>query len=223
MDLHSRVMEILDGRVKMGAAKPTKKSQKVLNRVPPRDAPKSRKVPTKAPRSKEVPSYGVHEGKYFKHHYPTQADVKARIESAAPDVQVALHDLLTGTGCMECCECCGGVRIAGRQVSKSRGGMKKCRKGCKHIRCAAAKGGYATTATSEMLMHTSKEGGAKKNKGKKTSKKGKKEEKKMSAAYPKKRACNDWVSYVKEYAKLNGITYGEALKEAGPSYRAQAP
>lgn len=30
---------------------------------------------------------------------------------------------------------------------------------------------------------------------------------------------SDWVNYVKQYARQHGITYGEALKKAGPSYR----
>lgn len=35
----------------------------------------------------------------------------------------------------------------------------------------------------------------------------------------RKSACSPWVTYVKHYAKAKGITYGEALKRAGPSYR----
>ena len=34
------------------------------------------------------------------------------------------------------------------------------------------------------------------------------------------RGISPWISYVKEYAAQNGISYREALSEAGPSYRA---
>mgnify|MGYP003131644826 CR=1 FL=1 len=30
---------------------------------------------------------------------------------------------------------------------------------------------------------------------------------------------SEWVDFVKKYAKSKGITYGEALKKAGPEYR----
>jgi hypothetical protein len=32
---------------------------------------------------------------------------------------------------------------------------------------------------------------------------------------------NPWIKYVKAFAKAKGISYGDALKRAGPSYRAR--
>ena len=46
--------------------------------------------------------------------------------------------------------------------------------------------------------------------------------KSVKAKPKKKRAESEWVRYVKEYAKLNNISYGDAMKQAGPSYREQA-
>ena len=34
-----------------------------------------------------------------------------------------------------------------------------------------------------------------------------------------RKATSPWIAYVKKYAKMHGMTYGEALKKAGPSYR----
>jgi len=36
-----------------------------------------------------------------------------------------------------------------------------------------------------------------------------------------KRAPSKWILFVKKYAKENGLTYSQALKEAGPHYRNQ--
>ena len=37
----------------------------------------------------------------------------------------------------------------------------------------------------------------------------------------KKRAPSKWILFVKKYAKENGLSYPQALKEAGPHYRNQ--
>jgi len=44
--------------------------------------------------------------------------------------------------------------------------------------------------------------------------------KKKVAAGRKAAKSSDWVKYVKEWAKLNKVTYGEAMCAAGPSYKA---
>lgn len=59
--------------------------------------------------------------------------------------------------------------------------------------------------------------------GSKTSKKPKvksvKGGKAKSSKAKKSVSANPWISYVKKYAKKHGLTYGESLKKAGPSYR----
>lgn len=35
----------------------------------------------------------------------------------------------------------------------------------------------------------------------------------------KTKSCSDWIEYVKEFAKLNNITYKQALQEASPHYK----
>lgn len=61
---------------------------------------------------------------------------------------------------------------------------------------------------------------------KKASKKAsKKATKKDSSGYEKistRKKSSEWIMFVKEYAKLNNLPYNQALKEAGPHYRAQA-
>ena len=44
--------------------------------------------------------------------------------------------------------------------------------------------------------------------------------KKKAAAGRKTAKTSDWVKYVKEWAKLNNVSYGCAMADAGPSYRA---
>lgn len=44
----------------------------------------------------------------------------------------------------------------------------------------------------------------------------------IMAGKRKNKSTNPWINYVKAYAKLNNMSYSEALLEAGPSYHAQA-
>ena len=258
MDLQKRVMDILDGRIKRGAAKPRRaprKKKRIIPEVPPSRAPRSRDVPTVAPfvgnpANTGVSSFGIHDEQYFTQHYPTQADVQEKMDMARPDVKKALSNLLTGEGCPSMCSCGGGVRIAGmqtnygphmpmprgygRQMPKNKGGrVPKCRKGCKHIRCAASKRNEVSSSKrnevssaarggiygESNMMHTK----ARANGGVRA--RGIKQPKTLKAGKDtkgKKRKESEWVRYVKEFAKLNDMKYGEALKKAGPSYHAQA-
>lgn len=267
MNLHDRVMEILDGRIKMGAGakpkrkprKPKKKPQKVLNKVPPMyEVPNSAKGQLTTPlASQYVGQNPKITDEMLAHHYPTHAE-NLSTDPQDPNVMRLLQDMVQA-------QKGAGVQIAGRQVSKNKGGVIKCRKGCKHIRCKAVRNGKTSVSAGVKA--------GKKKAGKKYPYEGRMRDhrwtdfvkkfaklnnmtykeamsaaapyykdrspldkqppkakhignKKKGAAKPKKakrvHRKSEWVDYVKEFAKLNNISYKEALKQAGPSYHAQA-
>lgn len=193
MDLQERVMEILDGRIKMGAGK---KNKHVLNRVPPMyEVPNSLHGQRTTPLARQyVGQTPMIPMEMLEHHFPTESSIQVGLI----DDLARVHALVPASTDEE-------------QVSKSMGGKKpKCRKGCKHIRCAASK-----MAAADM----NPAGGVQIAGGKKKKSKQKKEK------YPYEGRMRDhrWTDFVKEFAKLNNMSYKEAMVEAAPYYKDRSP
>lgn len=191
MDLRERVMDILEGRAKMGAGVQRagrKTTKKRVTKPAPKTATKKRKTPTRAgvlvPRGPPGP---IQEG-------------------------------LSGQM----------YRGRGRQVSKSQGGTCAQKKAAaknpwiKHVKKVQKQTGLpykeAMVVASKSYKKPCKTATTR---AKATTKpKTKKAPAKKPNAHRAKKS--PWIQYVKDYARMNNITYSQALCEAGPSYHAQA-
>lgn len=258
MDLHDRVKEILDGRIKMGAGAPKKRKPRkrapVLKQVPPMyEVPNSsRGQMTTALASQYVGQNPKITDDMLKHHYPVDAETLGT-DPHDPELMKLLHDLIDhkepsvreagvriagrlnmplvgyGTNGKYAQNVRAGVRMAGRQVSKNYGGQRKCRKGCKHMRCAMAKAKKQETERSSASRMCEASQRSSVTGGKKRCPKGchctKCKSAKGGKKYPYEGRMRDhrWIDFVKEFAKLNKMSYKDAMKAAAPYYQDRSP
>lgn len=156
------------------------------------------------------------------------------------DLQARVMDILEGRAKM------GAGQFSGLQMSKSRGGVKAgVKAGAKksNARRAAAKKNPWIKHVKKVQKETglsypeamkvasaSYKGSARKPAKRAAPKRAapKRAAPKRAARKPAKRAApkragaaksSQWIDFVKEFAKLNKISYGDALKCAGPHYR----